>query len=59
MKTLQVLEPEKLTPEEVKALRNIGFSVDLPLVTLHPGDQFVFEIGTGKLTIQPAEHHDA
>jgi len=29
MKTLQVLEPEKLTPEEVKALRDIGFAVEL------------------------------
>jgi len=27
MKTLQVLEPEKLTPEEVKALRAVGFDV--------------------------------
>ena len=27
MKTLQVLEPEKLTPEEVTALRKIGFDV--------------------------------
>jgi len=27
MKTLQVLEPEKLTPEEVKALQKIGFDV--------------------------------
>jgi len=32
MKTLQVLEPEKLTPEEVKALRAIGFDVKPPCV---------------------------
>ena len=32
MKTLQVLEPEKLTPEEVKALRSIGFDVKPPCV---------------------------
>ncbi len=30
MKTLVLLEPETLTPEEIQALRKLGFHVELP-----------------------------